>query len=298
MWRCMEMFTGSCVALVTPFKNGKVDYETLKKLVEFHLKNGTSALVPCGTTGESATLTYEEHEEVIRFVVQAVRKKIPVIAGAGSNSTQETIDLSLAAKKDGADAVLLVVPYYNKPTQKGLYEHFHKVAEMVDIPIILYNIPGRTGVNMLPETVAKLARDCKNIIGIKEAAGSLDQVSELIEVCPKDFTLLSGDDSLTLPKLSVGGKGVISVIANIVPQDMAEMCNAWFKGDIKRARELHHKMFPLVKALFIETNPIPIKTAMGLLGFCSSELRLPLVPMEEKNFEKLKKAMRDYGLSV
>jgi len=294
----MEMFTGSCVALVTPFKNGKVDYETLKKLVEFHLKNGTSALVPCGTTGESATLTYEEHEEVIRFVVQAVRKKIPVIAGAGSNSTQETIDLSLAAKKDGADAVLLVVPYYNKPTQKGLYEHFHKVAEMVDIPIILYNIPGRTGVNMLPETVAKLARDCKNIIGIKEAAGSLDQVSELIEVCPKDFTLLSGDDSLTLPKLSVGGKGVISVIANIVPQDMAEMCNAWFKGDIKRARELHHKMFPLVKALFIETNPIPIKTAMGLLGFCSSELRLPLVPMEEKNFEKLKKAMRDYGLSV
>jgi len=292
------MFTGSCVALVTPFKNGKVDYETLKKLVEFHLKNGTSALVPCGTTGESATLTYEEHEEVIRFVVQAVRKKIPVIAGAGSNSTQETIDLSLAAKKDGADAVLLVVPYYNKPTQKGLYEHFHKVAEMVDIPIILYNIPGRTGVNMLPETVAKLARDCKNIIGIKEAAGSLDQVSELIEVCPKDFTLLSGDDSLTLPKLSVGGKGVISVIANIVPQDMAEMCNAWFKGDIKRARELHHKMFPLVKALFIETNPIPIKTAMGLLGFCSSELRLPLVPMEEKNFEKLKKAMRDYGLSV
>jgi len=292
------MFTGSCVALVTPFKNGKVDYETLKKLVEFHLKNGTSALVPCGTTGESATLSYEEHEEVIRFVVQAVRKKIPVIAGAGSNSTQETIDLSLAAKKDGADAVLLVVPYYNKPTQKGLYEHFHKVAEMVDIPIILYNIPGRTGVNMLPETVAKLARDCKNIIGIKEAAGSLDQVSELIEVCPKDFTLLSGDDSLTLPKLSVGGKGVISVIANIVPQDMAEMCNAWFKGDIKRARELHHKMFPLVKALFIETNPIPIKTAMGLLGLCSSELRLPLVPMEEKNFEKLKKAMRDYGLSV
>jgi len=290
------MFTGSCVALVTPFKNGKVDYETLKKLVEFHLENGTSALVPCGTTGESATLTYEEHEEVVRFVVEVTKKRIPVIAGAGSNSTQETIDLTWAAKKDGADAVLLVVPYYNKPTQKGLYEHFRKVAEEVNIPIILYNIPGRTGVNMLPETVAKLAKDCKNIVGIKEAAGSLDQVSELIEVCPKDFILLSGDDSLTLPKLAVGGKGVISVIANIVPKDVAEMCNAWFKGDLERAKKLHHKMFPLIKALFIETNPIPIKTAMGLVGFCSSELRLPLAPMEEKNLEKLKKVMHDYGL--
>ncbi len=290
------MFTGSIVALATPFKNGKVDYETLGKLVEFHLKNSTSGLVPCGTTGESPTLTYEEHEEVVRFVVKATKKKIPVIAGTGSNSTQETIELSQSAKKDGADALLLVVPYYNKPTQKGLYAHFRKVAEEVNLPIILYNIPGRSGVNMLPETVAKLARDCKNIVGIKEAAGSLDQVSELIEVCPKDFTLLSGDDSLTLPKLAVGGKGVISVIANIIPKDVAEMCNAWFKGEIEKAKELHHKMFPLVKALFIETNPIPVKTAMGLLGFCSAELRLPLVPMEEKNLEKLKKAMRNYGL--
>jgi len=290
------MFTGSCVALVTPFKNGKVDYETLKKLVEFHLKNGTSALVPCGTTGESTTLTYEEHEEVVRFVVEVTKKRIPVIAGAGSNSTQETIDLTRSAKKDGADAVLLVVPYYNKPTQKGLYEHFRKVAEEVNIPIILYNIPGRTGVNMLPETVAKLAKDCKNIVGIKEASGNLDQVSEIVGTCPKDFTVLSGDDALTLPMLALGGKGIISVIANLVPQDMAEMCNAWFKGQAERAKQLHHKMFPLIKALFIETNPIPIKTAMGLVGLCSPELRLPLTSMEEKNLEKLKKAMRDYGL--
>lgn len=290
------MFTGSCVALVTPFKNGKVDYETLKKLVEFHLKNGTSALVPCGTTGESATLTYEEHEEVVRFVVEVTKKRIPVIAGAGSNSTQETIDLTQAAKKDGADAVLLVVPYYNKPTQKGLYEHFRKVAEEVNIPIILYNIPGRTGVNMLPETVAKLAKDCENIVGIKEASGNLDQVSEIVETCPKDFTILSGDDALTLPMLALGGKGVISVIANLVPQDMAKMCNAWFKGNFEKAKQLHHKMFPLIKALFIETNPIPVKTAMGLLGLCSAELRLPLASMEEKNLEKLKKAMQNYGL--
>lgn len=290
------MFKGSLVALVTPFKNGKVDFATLEKLVEFHLKRGTSALVPCGTTGESATLNYEEHEEVVRFVVKAAKKKIPVIAGAGSNSTQETIELSKAAKEDGADAVLLVVPYYNKPTQKGLYAHFRKVAEEVNIPIILYNIPGRTGVNMLPETIAKLAQDCKNIVGVKEASGSLDQVSEIIETCPKDFVLLSGDDALTLPMLSVGGQGIISVIANLIPQDMAEMCNAWFRGDLEKARDLHHKMFPLVKALFIETNPIPIKTAMSLVGLCSSELRLPLAPMEEKNLEKLKKAMRDYGL--
>lgn len=290
------MFTGSIVALVTPFKNGKVDYKSLGKLVEFHLKNGTSGILPCGTTGESPTLTYEEHEEVVRFVVQAVKKKVPVVAGTGSNSTQETIELSQAAKKDGADGLLLVVPYYNKPTQKGLYAHFRKVAEEVDLPIILYNIPGRTGVNMLPETVAKVARDCKNIIGIKEAAGSLDQVSEIIQVCPKDFTLLSGDDSLTLPMLSVGGKGIISVIANIVPRDVSEMCNAWFKGNVEKAKELHYKMFPLVKALFIETNPIPVKTAMGLLGLCSPELRLPLVSMEERNLEKLKKAMHDYGL--
>lgn len=292
------MFTGSIVALVTPFKNGKVDYESLGKLVEFHLKNGTSGILPCGTTGESPTLTYEEHEEVVRFVVQAVKKKVPVVAGTGSNSTQETIELSQAAKKDGADGLLLVVPYYNKPTQKGLYAHFRKVAEEVYLPIILYNIPGRTGVNMLPETVAKVARDCKNIVGIKEAAGSLDQVSEIIQVCPKDFILLSGDDSLTLPMLSVGGKGIISVIANIVPRDVSEMCNAWFKGNVEKAKELHYKMFPLVKALFIETNPIPLKTAMGLLGLCSPELRLPLVAMEEKNLEKLKKAMQNYSLLV
>jgi 4-hydroxy-tetrahydrodipicolinate synthase len=291
------MFTGSCVALVTPFKNNEVDKEKLRELVEFHLSNGTDAILPCGTTGESATLSYEEHIEVIRIVVETVKKRIPVIAGTGSNSTRETYELTKHAKEIGADAVLLVAPYYNKPTQKGLYEHYSFIAKNVDIPIIIYNIPGRTGVNISPETIISLAKAHKNVIGVKEASGSIDQVSEIVRnTAELNFSVFSGDDSLTLPILAVGGKGVISVIANILPRDTHNLCEYWFKGDVKKAQELHLKMFPLVKALFIETNPIPIKAAMGMLGLCSDELRLPLVPMEEKNREKLYQALKNYGL--
>jgi 4-hydroxy-tetrahydrodipicolinate synthase len=291
------MFTGSCVALVTPFKNNEVDKEKLRELVEFHLSNGTDAILPCGTTGESATLSYEEHIEVIRIVVETVKKRIPVIAGTGSNSTRETYELTKHAKEIGADAVLLVAPYYNKPTQKGLYEHYSFIAKNVDIPIIIYNIPGRTGVNISPETIISLAKAHKNIIGVKEASGSIDQVSEIVRnTAELNFSVFSGDDSLTLPILAVGGKGVISVIANILPRDTHNLCEYWFRGDVKKAQELHLKMFPLVKALFIETNPIPIKAAMGMLGLCSDELRLPLVPMEEKNREKLYQALKNYGL--
>jgi 4-hydroxy-tetrahydrodipicolinate synthase len=291
------MFTGSCVALITPFKNNEVDKEKLRELVEFHLSNGTDAILPCGTTGESATLSYEEHIEVIRIVVETVKKRIPVIAGTGSNSTRETYELTKHAKEIGADAVLLVAPYYNKPTQKGLYEHYSFIAKNVDIPIIIYNIPGRTGVNISPETIISLAKAHKNIIGVKEASGSIDQVSEIVRnTAELNFSVFSGDDSLTLPILAVGGKGVISVIANILPRDTHNLCEYWFRGDVKKAQELHLKMFHLVKALFIETNPIPIKAAMGMLGLCSDELRLPLVPMEEKNREKLYQALKNYGL--
>jgi len=290
------MFKGSIVALVTPFKNNKIDEEALKNLVEFHIKNNTSGIVPVGTTGESATLDYEEHNKVIELVVKYANKRIPVIAGTGSNSTAEAIMLTEHAKKVGADASLQVSPYYNKPTQKGLYEHFRTIAETVDIPIILYNIASRTGVNIEPETVSKLARDCKNIIGIKEASGSLEQMARIKLLCPKDFILLSGDDALTLPVLSIGGVGVISVVANIIPKDVARLIEEFEKGNLNVAQEIFYRMFPLIKAMFLETNPIPIKTAMSLLGLCSSEIRLPLTSMSQENLEKLKKALKDYGL--
>jgi len=290
------MFKGSIVAIVTPFKDGKVDEKTFRSLIEFQIKNKTSGIVPCGTTGESATLSFAEHERVIEITIDQVKGRVPVIAGTGSNSTEEAIKLTKHAAKAGADASLQVSPYYNKPTQKGLYEHFKAIAEAVDIPIILYNIASRTGVNIEPETVAKLARDCKNIVGIKEASGNLEQMSRIKALCPKDFVLLSGDDSLTLPILSIGGKGVISVVANIVPKDVAEMISAFEKNEIKKAQKLHYKLLPLIKAMFIETNPIPVKTAMGLLGMCSPELRLPLCAMSQENLEKLKKVLREYRL--
>jgi len=290
------MFKGSIVALVTPFKKNKIDEKTLKDLVEFHIKNNTSGIVPVGTTGESATLDYEEHDKVIELVVKYANKRIPVIAGTGSNSTAEAIMLTKHAKKVGADASLQVSPYYNKPTQKGLYEHFRTIAESVDIPIILYNIASRTAVNIEPETISKLAKDCKNIIGIKEASGSLEQMARIKLLCPKDFILLSGDDALTLPVLSIGGVGVISVVANIIPKDVARLLEEFEKGNLNKAQEIFYKMFPLIKAMFLETNPIPVKTAMSLLGLCSSEMRLPLTSMSEENLEKLKKALKDYGL--
>ncbi len=290
------MFTGSCVALVTPFKQDGVDYEKLKELVEFQIKGGIAAIVPCGTTGESATLSTAEHEEVIEFVVEAVKKRVPVIAGTGSNSTDETISLSRHAQEAGADGLLLVAPYYNKPTQKGLYLHFRKVAEEVKIPIILYNIPGRTGINVNPETIVALDKDCKNIVGVKEASGNCDQVSAIIQGAGEKFFVYSGDDALTLPILVLGGKGIISVIANILPGVMEDLCQSYFQGDLKNARHLHYQLFPLIKNLFIETNPGPVKTAMGLLGLCSAEMRLPLAPMLPENLEKLKKALAECSL--
>lgn len=290
------MFKGSLVAIVTPFKNDKVDEQKLRDLIEFHIKNGTSGIVPCGTTGESATLSFDEHDRVIEITVEQVKKRVPVIAGTGSNSTEEAIMLTQHAAKAGADASLQVSPYYNRPTQKGLYEHFKTIAESVDIPIILYNIASRTGVNIEPETVEKLARDCKNIVGIKEASGNLDQMSRIKALCTEKFDLISGDDSLTLPILSIGGTGIISVVANIVPKDVANLVAEFDKGNIKKAQEIHYKLLPLIKAIFIETNPIPVKTAMGLLGMCEPDLRLPMCAMSPENLEKLKKALKNYGL--
>jgi len=290
------MFNGSITALVTPFKNGQVDEEKLKELIEFQIKNGTSGIVPCGTTGESATLSTAEHERVIEIAIEKVNKRIPVIAGTGSNSTAEAINLTKHAAASGADASLQVSPYYNRPTQKGLYEHFKAVAGAVDIPIILYNIASRTGVNIEPETIAKLAKDCKNIAGVKEASGNLEQMSRIKALCPDNFDLLSGDDGLTLPVLALGGTGIISVAANIVPRDAANLVKEFQKGNIGKAQSLHYKLFPLIKALFIETNPIPVKTAMGLLGLCEPDLRLPMTQMLPENVEKLKKALKEYGL--
>ncbi len=290
------MFRGSIVAIVTPFRDSKIDEKKLRDLIEFHIKNGTSGIVPCGTTGESATLSFQEHDRVIEINIEQVKKRIPVIAGTGSNSTEEAIMLTRHAAKAGADASLQVSPYYNRPTQKGLYEHFKAVAESVNIPIILYNIASRTGVNIEPETIAKLAHDCKNIVGVKEASGNLDQMSRIKQLCGQNFDLISGDDSLTLPILSVGGTGVISVVANIVPRDVANLVAEFEKGNLKKAREIHYKLLPLIKAVFFETNPIPIKTAMGLLGMCEPDLRLPMCAMSVENLEKLKQALRDYGL--
>lgn len=290
-----RIFQGSLVALVTPFRDGRVDEAKLRDLVEFHVKSGTDALVPCGTTGESPTLSHEEHKRVISIVIEKAAGRIPVVAGTGSNSTAEAIDLTAHAKKAGADAVLMVNPYYNKPTQKGLIEHYKAIMDAVDIPIILYNIPGRTGINMLPETVAALA-EYQNIVGIKEASGNLEQMTQVIVLCGDKITVVSGDDTLTLPLMAVGGKGVISVVANIVPKDVAEMTHAALNGDWKRAREMHLKLFPLCQAMFYETNPIPVKTAMGLLGMINPELRLPLCAMSEANVKRLKEALQRYGL--
>jgi 4-hydroxy-tetrahydrodipicolinate synthase len=291
------MFSGSYVAIVTPFKNSKVDYEKLKELIEFQIANGTSGIVPCGTTGESATLSYEEHEEVIAFTVKTVKQRVKVIAGTGSNSTDEAIMLTTAAASAGCDGILLVSPYYNKPTQKGLYLHFKAVADSVKIPVMLYNIQSRTAVNIEPETIRKVAADCKNVVSIKEASGSLDQISQIKALCPS-LDILSGDDSLTIPIMSIGGTGVVSVVANIIPRDVADMAEAFLKGDTKKAMGLHYKMLPQTKAVFLETNPIGIKTAMGMAGLCLADMRLPMCAMDEANRKKLENAMRDYGIPL
>ena len=289
------MFKGSIVAIVTPFKEGKVDEVIYRKLIEFQIENGTSAIVPCGTTGESATLSMEEHCRVIDIAVEAVDKRIPVIAGTGGNSTREAIELTDHAKQAGADATLQVTPYYNKPTQEGLYQHFKAIAKAVPLPQVLYNVPGRTSVNMLPETVARLA-DLPEVVAIKEASGSLGQMAEIVNLAGDNITLLSGDDNVTLPVLSIGGKGVVSVVANIVPRDTADMVDAWEEGDSEKAKGLFYKLFPLCQAMFYETNPIPVKTSLALMGQIQDEMRLPLAPMAPANLEKLKGALKEYGL--
>ena len=289
------MLKGSIVAIVTPFKKGKVDEKAFGDLIEWHISQGTNGIVPCGTTGESATLDYKEHYRVIELTVKTVNKRIPVIAGTGANATDETIMITKQAKKLGADAALLVSPYYNKPTQEGLYRHYKAVAEAIDIPIVLYNVPGRTAVNILPPTVARLA-EIENIVAIKEATGDMKQVSEVIRLCGDRMTVVSGDDFTTLPLLALGGKGVISVTANVAPKDVSMMCSLWMKGQHDRARVIHYKLEPLNASMFIETNPIPVKTALALMGRIQEEFRLPLCEMSSANKDKLRKVLVDLKL--
>ena len=266
------MFYGSIVALITPFKDGEVDFKALENLIDFHINNHTDAILVCGTTGESPTLTFEEHEKVIEHAVNYAKGRIKVIAGTGANATHEAIELTTHAKKVGVDACLLVVPYYNKPTQEGLYQHFKTVADEVDIPIILYNIPSRTGVEIAPETIYRLVKDCPNIIGSKESTPNMDRISELRRLLGENFTILSGDDALTLPMIALGAKGVISVANNIMPREVKAMVDHALKGDFQKAREMHYYLFDLFKILFIETNPIPVKTACWAIGMCEKEL--------------------------
>jgi 4-hydroxy-tetrahydrodipicolinate synthase len=289
------MFTGSIVAIVTPFSNGKFDEKAMADLLEFHIRSGTHGIVPCGTTGESATLTPEEHERVVSATVEIVNKRIPVIAGTGSNSTDEAILFTKHAKAIGADAALLITPYYNKPPQEGLYRHFAAVATSVDLPQILYNIPGRTSINMSPATVARLS-EIPNIIGIKEGSGSLQQVSDIIQQARPDFLVLSGDDPLTLPMIALGGKGVITVTANVAPTDMANLVTAALEGNNEKAQSLHYKLAPLFGALFLETNPIPVKAALAMMGKITEEVRLPLTPLAEEFRPILKKVLQQTGV--
>jgi len=290
-----NMFSGSIVAIVTPFKNGKFDRESFKKLIEFQISGGTDGIVPVGCTGEAATLTHDEHKEVIDFTLEIVNRQVKVIAGTGSNSTAEALELTKFAKNAGCDGALIITPYYNKPTPDGLYKHYRTIAEEVDIPILLYNVPSRTGISILPETVARLA-ELKNIVGIKEASGSLDQVSKIISLCGENFDVLSGDDSMTIPIMAVGGKGVISVAANIIPSQVSQMVHAALSGNWKEAQKMHIKLFDIFKALFIETNPIPVKTCLSLMGKIELELRMPLTPPSQENKKKLESILKQYGL--
>jgi 4-hydroxy-tetrahydrodipicolinate synthase len=288
-------FTGSFTALITPFRDGEVDERALRGLIEFQIQGGISGLVPCGTTGEAATMTIDEHNRVVDIVIDQTMGRVPVIAGTGSNDTRCAIDHTIHAARSGATAALVVVPYYNKPTQEGMYRHFTAVAEATDLPIILYNVPSRTGVNLAPETVLRLA-EIPSIVGIKEASGSLDQVSQIAIGAPASFSILSGDDSLTLPIISVGGHGAISVVSNIVPNAVSEFVEAGIEGDFATARALHHRLFDLCRAMFLENNPTAVKTAAAMLGLCSGELRLPLTDLSEISRHKLTVALHEWGL--
>jgi 4-hydroxy-tetrahydrodipicolinate synthase len=289
------MFSGSMTALVTPFRGGEIDTRALGDLVERQIAGGSHALVPCGSTGEAATLTHQEHVEVVREVVRIANRRVPVIAGSGSNSTAEAIRLTRGAEEVGAAGALLIAPYYNKPTQEGLYRHYAAVAEATRLPIILYNIPGRTACNMTPETIGRLAR-VPNIVGVKEASGSLAQVLEVIAAAGPDFAVYSGDDILTLPIMAVGGKGVISVTGNVAPREFADLAEALLAGDLERGRTLMRRLLPLVQALGLEVNPIPVKTALALMGRCAEEFRLPLTVMSQANRAKLEAVLREYDL--
>lgn len=290
-----EMFNGSMVAIVTPLDGDKIDKAALKGLIDFQISNGTNVIVPCGTTGESATLSYEEHLEVIRITVETAAGRVPVLAGTGSNSTSEAIKLTNEAKKLGASGALVITPYYNKPTQEGLYQHFKTLTDEVDIPVVMYNVPGRTGVNMLPETVARLAV-IKNIVGIKEASGSLTQISKIIHLCGDGIDLFSGDDFIVLPILAIGGKGVISVAANIIPDKMSEMIRLFNDGNVDKAAVIQRNILKLCDAMFIETNPIPVKTALAMMGKVKEVFRLPMCKMGKSNREELKSILGEYGL--
>lgn len=290
------MFSGSLVALITPFTNGRVDEKRLVDLIEWHISSGTHGIVPCGTTGESATLSHEEHTQVVKLVVNVVKKRVPVVAGTGSNSTAEAIRLTREAQEVGADGALMISPYYNRPTQEGIYQHYKAVAEAVPgFPIVFYNIPGRTGSNIEPSTMARMA-EIKNIVGVKEAAGSIDQVLNIVAACGDKLAILSGEDSLTFSMMTLGGKGVISTAANVVPKEMADLANLCLNKQWEKAAQLQIKLLPLIRVLFIETNPIPAKTALSWMGKCDLELRLPLVTMAEGNAAKLKDVLKDFAL--
>lgn len=289
-------FKGAFTALVTPFSNGQLDEEAYRKLIEWQIQSGINGVVPCGTTGESATMSHEEHKRVIRICVDQVKGRVPVLAGAGSNNTAEAVELTRFAKEAGADGALLITPYYNKPTQEGLYQHFKRISEEVSMPFILYNVPGRTSVNLLPPTVARLNKDIPDVVGIKEATGDLSQVSQVLEFCGPDFQVLSGDDFTVLPLLSVGGCGVISVVSNILPDKMSTLCSAWFAADLPKAREMHFLLASFSRMMFIETNPIPVKTSLSLMGRINLEMRLPLTPMSPDNAEALRGFLADKGL--
>jgi 4-hydroxy-tetrahydrodipicolinate synthase len=290
-----ELFAGVTVAIVTPFKSGEVDWDELGKLVDWHCEQGTDALAPCGTTGESPTLTHDENERVVAFVCERARGRTKIMAGTGSNSTSEAVRMTRAAKKAGANGTLQVGPYYNKPTQEGYFRHFATVAEATDLPVVVYNIPGRTASNIAPETLARMAEKCPTIVAVKEATGSLDQASQIAAL--SDLTILSGDDSLTLPLMSIGGKGVVSVVGNVVPGDMMALVRAFAAGNFAEALTWHRKLFPLCRDMLgVATNPIPVKTAMKLLGRCNGEMRLPMCPMDDAGEAKVKQTLINYGL--
>ena len=288
--------TGAFTALVTPFTNGQVDEERYRAFIEWQIEQGINGVVPCGTTGESATLSPEEHQKVIAICIDQVKKRVPVIAGAGSNSTAESVHLAAFAKKAGADAALLITPYYNKPTQEGLVAHFKAIAKEAPMPMVVYNVPGRTGVNVQPATMARLYKEIPEVIGVKEATADLTQISAILELCDDKFILLSGDDFTVLPTIAVGGKGVISVVSNLVPKAFSQLCHFALQGDYVKARELHYQMQPLCRACFLETNPIPVKTALANMGKMGPELRLPLVPLSQENNQKLLATLKEAGL--